>query len=52
MGFPQNPPYLFLDSVLFKMVNSWDLATLTWDLPFGDVKIAIENGHRYSGFSH
>jgi hypothetical protein len=23
-----------------------------WDIPSGDVKIAIENGHRNSGFSH
>jgi len=24
----------------------------TWDVPSGYVKIAIENGHRNSGFSH
>ena len=25
---------------------------ILWDLPSGDVKIAMENGHRHSGFAH
>ena len=32
-----------------NMVIGWDFY---WDLPSGNVKIAIENGHRNSEFSH
>ena len=29
-----------------------DLIGYEWDIPFGYVKIAIENGHRNSGFDY
>ena len=34
------------------MDNLWIIYGYTMDIPSGYVKIAIENGHRNSGFSH
>ena len=45
--------FLRLRTVLQCIVNLVDIQkVLSGELPSGYVKIAIENGHRNSGFSH